>query len=52
MTSILDFAHSLFNFPERYDFFVFIFSVLLALILLDGILSFLFNSISSLTSRR
>ena len=50
--TIVEFLSDILGLPEKYDFLTYIFCGVLALILLDGIVSFLFAGISDLTSRR
>lgn len=52
LIDIVSFLSDILGIPSRYDFVLYIVAGVLALVLLDGILTFLFGSISSLTSRR
>ena len=52
MTSILSFLTSILGLPDRYNFILYIVAGVIALVLLDGIVTFLFSGISDLTSRR
>lgn len=52
MTNIIDFLHSVLGFTDSaYDFFFLILGGSLVLIMIDGILTFIFGGISSLTHR-
>lgn len=50
--SIVDFLSDILGLPAKYDFVLYVICGVFALVLLDGILSFLFSGISDLTSRR
>lgn len=52
MISILDFINQLLGLPERYSFISYIIAGCLVLILLDGLITFLFAGFSSLTSKK
>lgn len=50
--TVLQFVNDIFGLPERYSFIGYIVGGVLILILLDGLINFLFGSINDLTSRR
>ena len=50
--TIIQFLSSILGLPDRYEFILYIVAGVFALVLLDGILTFLFSGISDLTSRR
>lgn len=52
MTNIISFLREITGISGRYEFLLYVFAGVLVLILLDGILTFLFSGISDLTSRR
>ncbi|MCH5197919.1 MAG: hypothetical protein J1E34_03335 [Oscillospiraceae bacterium] len=49
--SMLEFFQSLFGDSSKYDFLYYIFSCVGGLIVIDGVLRFLFGSVSSLFKR-
>lgn len=51
MITIVDFINNLIGLPERYNIISYIIAGALVLILLDGLLTFLFSGFSSLTGR-
>lgn len=52
MISVIDFINNVLGLPERFNFISFIVAGSLTLVLLDGIISFLFAGFSSLTSKK
>ena len=48
MSTILDFLNSIIGLPVRYNFLLYIIAGVFALVLLDGIITFLFGSINSI----
>lgn len=52
MITIIDFLRNILGISGKYEFILYIVAGVLALVLLDGIITFLFSGVSSLTSRR
>lgn len=52
MITVIDFINNVLGLPERFNFISFVVAGALVLILLDGIISFLFAGFSSLTSKK
>lgn len=52
MISVIDFISSVLGLPSNYNFISYIIAGVLTLILLDGIITFLFAGFSSLTSKK
>ena len=48
MTTILDFLGNIIGFPDRYNFLLYIIAGVFSLVLLDGIIIFIFGSINTI----